>query len=76
MRKEQWISVKEALPEINMVTPYSTSSTSNYVLIFNGYNKRIGFIKQYYNDKQVHWFNDDYESIDVTHWMYLPENPS
>lgn len=76
MHKEQWIKVTEGLPELNMVTPYSTSVTSDYVLIFNGYSKRIGFIKQYYGTSQIHWFNDYCDIVDVTHWRYLPENPS
>ena len=78
MRKEQWIGVNEWLP---MISPTKYNSTwnkillSNNVLVFHGMIS-IAYLK--FSNDEFSWIiaNEGFEISNVTHWMYLPEEPT
>ena len=58
---KEWISVKDKLPD-----------TENEVLTCRGHKNLIQ-VELYWGDGD--WSDDTCDSIDVTHWMPLPEAP-
>ena len=81
---QEWISVKDRLPEIDD-KDYSRSVTVLFRTIqghiHSGY-RNIGSIKQSYYDDDCtppYWLDEsenlDFEENEVTHWMPLPQPP-
>ena len=76
-----WISVKERLPEDNVVWGSKIGVFNHYrsYLVFNGESVRIGHYRTGIGDKNFAPFWDGeyywYDYNKVTHWMPLPEPP-
>ena len=62
--KEEWISVKDSLPQ-----------ATEYVLIYDSHYRNI-YKAWYVGDIDV-WFSNEYlpQFINITHWMPLPKPP-
>lgn len=84
LRKRQWISVKDRLPDTNSWTldSFGEREHSNNVLATDGTDVYFGcFITD--NNKKTTIFigfdvdisDDDYNEYSVTHWQPLPEPP-
>ncbi len=72
-----WIKVSDCLPSIT----YNTNNGIHPVklLIFNGYQKKTAYFAWNSYDDTFYWLLDDddeYGLDEVTHWQYLPENPT
>lgn len=75
--KNGWISVKDELPEIdkNVFVYYElTSKNEKEVFKYREIGK-ISSITDYGSSKTIDWTDNEYRSINPTHWQPLPEPP-
>ena len=84
MKQSKWISVKDRLPEDNIV--FGSPGVFNHYrefLVYNGFEVKIGYYRTPINvgDKDENfkpfWSGEDgwYDYSRVTHWQPLPEPP-
>lgn len=79
MSTDNWINVKDELPEINHSDKYdSEHKISVRVIVFvDGYN--VSFGKYYYNEHCPHWSVEGLLGFDqskVKYWIPLPSPPN
>lgn len=73
---DNWISVKDKLPELTATSCYDKSSV--YVLVFDGNCIYVGYLyilDDEYGPEWIQFGRDGYKIDNATHWMPLPEFP-
>lgn len=69
-----WISCDDKLPETHEI--YKDSRlTSGFVIVFNGDYVTIAKYEQSFVKSKFRWKDARDYSIEVTHWMPLPDKP-
>ena len=68
---QKWISVEERLPEVD--ARYGEYEYSVELLVYDGLRRRAAYYCHTTKLWHDSWYEDD--TIEVTHWMPLPEQP-
>lgn len=72
--KEQWISVKERLPEFdkNVIVHEKVKPEWEHISVTIAH---LASVTERLGGKQTEFLGDDYQPKDVDYWMPLPEPP-
>ncbi|WP_298065109.1 DUF551 domain-containing protein [uncultured Acinetobacter sp.] len=75
MKNEEWISVKDRLPEIDESTKFDMGYRSKYVLVLNDGMPYVGQCYYLPNREFERWFFLNASRQNITHWTDIPEVP-